>query len=94
MRYWESENNTATTTTKFTMKLSAFVLLALFSLVHGLPPNYDDIEDSQEQSVNAVVDISQEEPNSNAIHIAHNIPTGSKITVKQTRKVCLFFVSI
>ena len=31
------------------------------------------------------VDINQDEPNSNAIHVAHNIPTGSDITVVQTR---------
>ena len=31
------------------------------------------------------VDINQDEPQSNAIHIAHNVPTGSDISVVQTR---------
>ena len=32
-----------------------------------------------------LVDINQDEPQSNAIHVAHNIPTGSDIKIVQTR---------
>ena len=31
------------------------------------------------------VDINQDEPQSNAIHIAHNVPMGSDIKIVQTR---------
>ena len=46
----------------------------------GLPPNYDDIEESADSPMGETVEIDQSDPQSNAIHIAHNIPTGSKVS--------------
>ena len=48
-------------------------------------PNYPEIDDSQTESENAKVDISQESPNSNTIHVAHNIPKNSDINLKQVK---------
>ena len=39
---------------------------------------------SLDQPVDEVVEVSQDSPQSNAIHIAHNIPKGSDISVKLT----------
>ena len=65
-------------------------------LVHGAEPNYPEIDDAQSESVDANVDISQESPNSNTIHVSHNIPKNSNINLKQVgqsavehfRKLC------
>ena len=48
-------------------------------------PNYPEIDDSQTETENAKVDISQESPNSNTIHVAHNIPKNSDINLKQVK---------
>ena len=62
-----------------------WALLALISLtsVKAIEPNFEDIEESKSESQNEVINIEQDSPHSNAIHIAHNIPTGSDITVTQ-----------
>ena len=62
----------------------SWVILALiFTSVKAIEPNFEDIEESKSEPQNEVVNIEQDSPHSNAIHIAHNIPTGSDITVTQ-----------
>ena len=58
-------------------------LISLTSTVKAIEPNFEDIEESKSESQNEVINIEQDSPHSNAIHIAHNIPTGSDITVTQ-----------
>ena len=48
--------------------------LVIVSLVSSLPPNYEDIESGVDQAVAEKVDITQADPQSNTIHIAHNNP--------------------
>ena len=48
--------------------------MVIVSLAHSLPPNYDDIESGVDQAVDEKVDITQADPQSNTIHIAHNNP--------------------
>jgi hypothetical protein len=62
-----------------------WALLALISLtsVKAIEPNFEDIEEAKSESQNEVINIEQDSPHSNAIHIAHNIPTASDITVTQ-----------
>ena len=57
------------------MTSKAVVLsLVLVTQVVSLPPNYEDIESAVDQAMGEKVDIQQEDPNSNTIHIAHNNP--------------------
>jgi hypothetical protein len=68
------------------MQWTAAVILALTAFsafTRAVEPNFEDIHDAKEESQNEVVNIDQDSPHSNAIHIAHNIPTGSDITVTQ-----------
>ena len=58
-------------------------LISLTSTVKAIEPNFEDIEESKSEPQNEVINIEQDSPHSNAIHIAHNIPTGSDITVTQ-----------
>ena len=62
-----------------------FLLIEAAIVVKSAEPNYPEIDDSQSESVDAKVDISQESPNSNTIHVAHNIPKNSDINIKQVR---------
>ena len=48
--------------------------MVIVSLAHSLPPNYDDILSGVDQAVDEKVDITQADPQSNTIHIAHNNP--------------------
>ena len=48
--------------------------LVLVPICTSLPPNYDDIESGVDQAVDEKVDITQADPQSNTIHIAHNNP--------------------
>ena len=48
--------------------------LVLVPIVSSLPPTYDDIESAVDQAVDEKVDITQADPQSNTIHIAHNNP--------------------
>ena len=48
--------------------------LVIVSLMSSLPPNYEDIESGVDQAVGEKVDITQADPQSNTIHIAHNNP--------------------
>ena len=70
--------------------LSLSLLLATLAtgviLVNGAEPNYPEIDDAQSESVDANVDISQESPNSNTIHVSHNIPKNSNINLKQVSR--------
>ena len=45
---------------------------------------YDDIEESEDQPVDKVVNIVQENPHSNAVHVAHSNARNSDITVEMT----------
>lgn len=54
-------------------------LWCLVYVVTALPQNYDDIEEAADSPVGQTVNIDQADPQSNAIHVAHNIPTGSKV---------------
>ena len=71
------------------MGLSNFFFLILVLgtafVVDCIEPNYPEIHDAQSESNGAKVDITQESPNSNTIHVAHNIPKNSDITLKQVR---------
>ena len=58
-------------------------LISLTSTVKAIDPNFEDIEESKSEPQNEVINIEQDSPHSNAIHIAHNIPTASDITVTQ-----------
>ena len=51
-----------------------FFSLIIVPLVTSLPPNYEDVESAVDQAVGEKVDISQADPQSNTIHIAHNNP--------------------
>jgi hypothetical protein len=71
-----------------------FLVLLLetaYVAVECIEPNYPEIHDAQSESNGAKVDISQESPNSNTIHVAHNIPKNSDISLKQVRKYQTFF---
>ena len=59
-------------------------LWCLVALSMALPPNYDDIEETADSPVGQTVNIDQADPQSNAIHVAHNIPTGSKVSIRIT----------
>ena len=48
--------------------------MVMVPLVMSLPPNYEDMELAVDQAVGEKVDINQADPQSNAIHIAHNNP--------------------
>lgn len=67
-------------------KLMILSLLWVISttLCHGAEPNYEDLDLSLDMPQNEKVEVIQDDPHSNAVHIAHNIPTGSDIYVKQT----------
>merc|ERR1712242_385980 len=56
----------------------------LFNSALALPQNFEDIDLASDQPDGEVVDINQADPQSNAIHVAHNIPKDSDITVVQT----------
>jgi len=60
------------------------LILAMLPLVMCLPPNFEDMELSVDQAVGEKVDINQADPQSNAIHIAHNNPKDSDIKVVQS----------
>merc|ERR1712004_706917 len=60
-----------------------FLFCFILSCAQAIEPNFEDVDESKEQPQNEVVNIDQDSPHSNAVHIAHNIPTGSDITVKQ-----------
>ena len=64
--------------------LLAQLLCCLVALSAALPPNYDDIEETADSPVGQTVNIDQADPQSNAIHVAHNIPTGSKVSIEIT----------
>ena len=64
---------------------AAIVVCTLVLQVKCLPPNFEDLEFSEQESDGAVVDVTQDSPQSNAIHVAHNIPKNSDIKIKQTR---------
>ena len=54
----------------------AFLALIFAASSEAVDPNYEDVEESKSESENEVVNIEQDSPHSNAIHIAHNILTG------------------
>ena len=54
--------------------VSVSVVVLLLSPTNGLPPNYEDQDLSKDQPVGEKVDITQEDPHSNNIHVAHNNP--------------------
>ena len=43
-------------------------------LVTGVEPNYEDLDLVVDQARGEKVDVSQEDPHSNNIHVAHNNP--------------------
>ena len=43
-------------------------------LVAGVEPNYEDLDLVVDQARGEKVDVSQEDPHSNNIHVAHNNP--------------------
>jgi hypothetical protein len=63
---------------------TAIVFLSVLGLIIANPPNFDDVDAASDQPVGEVVNINQADPQSNAIHIAHNVPKDSDIKVVQT----------
>merc|ERR1712032_480781 len=73
------------TSTSQNMMAAYFALsVLLFNSALALPQNFEDIDLASDQPDGEVVDINQADPQSNAIHVAHNIPKDSDITVVQT----------
>ena len=61
-------------------------VLFLFNLglARCIEPNYEDFESALEQPQGESVEVDQTDPHSNSVHIAHNIPTGSDVSVRMT----------
>ncbi len=71
-------------TTRLGLVIFILVIETAF-VVKCAEPNYPEIDDSQTESVDAKVNIDQASPNSNTIHVAHNIPKNSDINLKQVK---------
>ena len=58
------------------MKSVILVLMVMAAplLVAGVEPNYEDLDLVVDQAREEKVDVSQEDPHSNNIHVAHNNP--------------------
>ena len=50
------------------------VVVVVPLLVTGVEPNYEDLDLVVDQARGEKVDVSQEDPHSNNIHVAHNNP--------------------
>ena len=50
------------------------MVMAAPLLVAGVEPNYEDLDLVVDQAREEKVDVSQEDPHSNNIHVAHNNP--------------------
>ena len=50
------------------------MVMAAPLLVAGVEPNYEDLDLVVDQARDEKVDINQEDPHSNNIHVAHNNP--------------------
>ena len=48
-------------------------------LVTGVEPNYEDLDLVVDQARDEKVDINQEDPHSNNIHVAHNNPKNRSV---------------
>ena len=59
-----------------TVSMVIWVMMVLVAplLVAGVEPNYEDLDLTVDQAREEKVDISQEDPHSNNIHVAHNNP--------------------
>ncbi len=61
-----------------------FMVLLVSSLASAqLQANYEDVDESLDQPVDQVVEVVQDSPQSNSVHVAHNNPVGSDIFVNQ-----------
>ena len=80
------------------MMITKTVIFSLVMLlpVQSLPPNYEDIESAVDQAMGEKVDISQEDPQSNTIHIAHNNPKDrwEEILWERLSRKCFCFSDI
>ena len=56
------------------MVIWVMMVMAAPLLVQGVEPNYEDLDLTVDQAREEKVDISQEDPHSNNIHVAHNNP--------------------
>merc|ERR1712037_638093 len=74
----------STSTSQIMMGAYFVFTFLLFNSIFALPPNFEDIDLASDQPDGEVVDINQADPQSNAIHVAHNIPKDSDITVVQS----------
>ena len=54
------------------MWMAALLLAPL--MVEGVEPNYEDLDLVVDQARDEKVDVTQEDPHSNNIHVAHNNP--------------------
>ena len=50
------------------------MVMAAPLLVAGVEPNYEDLDLVVDQARGEKIDVSQEDPHSNNIHVAHNNP--------------------
>ena len=60
---------------QWTLYYLAF-LAVIFAASEAIEPNFEDEDLACSECQNEVVNIEQDSPHSNAVHIAHNIPTG------------------
>merc|ERR550525_1765406 len=61
------------------MWMAALLLAPL--MVEAVEPNYEDLDLVVDQARGEKVDVSQEDPHSNNIHVAHNNPQNSDISI-------------
>ena len=59
-----------------TVSMVIWVMMVLVAplLVAGVEPNYEDLDLVVDQAREEKVEVSQEDPHSNNIHVAHNNP--------------------
>ncbi|XP_059095307.1 uncharacterized protein LOC131890051 isoform X2 [Tigriopus californicus] len=79
MRHFPTTNASVTR-----MILAVSLLWISTNPCQGAESNFEDLDLSVDMPQNEKVEVIQDDPHSNAVHIAHNIPTGSDIYVKQT----------
>ena len=59
-----------------TVSMVIWVMMVMVAplLVQGVEPNYEDLDLVVDQAREEKVEVSQEDPHSNNIHVAHNNP--------------------
>lgn len=63
---------------------SVIWVMVVVGVVVGVEPNYEDLDLVADQARGEKVDVNQEDPHSNNIHVAHNNPQDSDISIVQS----------